>query len=138
VELHERACHGEAQSESALPSIEASLALDEEIEHTRHEIGRHADPGVAAFNDHVAVLFAHAQQNVCGAFGILRGVREQVGQHLRDPDSIGFYLESSRNVQLEPVLLLGKDGRRHFHGAGNGVGNLEALPAQLDRAPAEA
>ena len=86
----------------------------------------------------LAVLFAHAQQDVRAAFGILRGVREQVGQHLRDPDSIGVNLESGRNVHIEPVLLLGKDGRHHFHGAGHGVGNLEALQAQLDRAPAEA
>ena len=71
MELHERARDRESQPESALPSIEAALPLNEDVEHARYEVGGHPNARVATLDDDVVVLLVHAQQDVRAGLGYL-------------------------------------------------------------------
>ena len=138
VQHHERARDGQTQPQPTLPPIQSTLPLHEQVERTRHQIRGHADPVVAALDHDIPLLLAGAHQDVTVGLGILRRVRQQVGQHLRDPDPVGVDHQSSGDVYLQVVMLVGHHRRRHLDRARNGVDEIESFAPQIDGASLEA
>jgi hypothetical protein len=120
-----------------LPAIEAAFSLHEQIEHPGHEFGRYAAAVVPALEHDVAVFLSRCNDDPAMRLGVLRRVREQVRDDLRDADAIAVDDEALRHVDDELVMLLGENRRRHFHRAAHRLGEVEGFTPQLDRAAAK-
>ena len=124
-----------AETETALPAIQTTLTLDEQIEDVRQQVGGDPDAVVAAFDDELAALFTGAQHDPSARFGIFRRVRQQIRQHLRDANPIAVDDQAGRNIDLQIVLLLDEDRRGHFDRPRHGVTEVEPFAPQLDITP---
>ena len=89
VHLHELADQGQADAQPPLRSVERAIDLDEQVEDAGDHLGADADPVVADAEDDLVGLACHLQADAAAFLGVLRGVVEQVGEHLGEPDQVG-------------------------------------------------
>ena len=129
MQFDQRPRNGEAEPESAFATIDPAFSLYEQIEHTRHEVRRDANPAVAALDDHLVAVRERSQRDAAARLGVLRRVREEIRHDLGQADAIGVDDETRRDVDGELVTALGEDRRGHLDGARNDICDLDVLAA---------
>ena len=90
VQLDDAAHQREADAEAAARAIERALALREEVEDPRQQLGRDADAGVRARGARRSPVRARSSRHGEPPAGrVLDRVVEQVGDHLLEPRRVG-------------------------------------------------
>src|SRR5690606_27639115 len=96
VRLDQRFHEREAEPEAAAVTLEGTVDLLEHLENALELLGRNPDPVVAHDDHDVPFAELHAEPHVAAGGRVLRGVAQQVREHLREADRIG--------VELDPLL----------------------------------
>ena len=108
MHLDELLDHGQADAQPALGAGQRAVALGEQVEDAREQIGRDADAGVADADDGVALVEAGVQLDPAARLGVLGRVVEQVDDDLLEPDRVGLELDRrgfDREAKLVPSLV---------------------------------
>src|SRR6185312_2461952 len=139
MQLHEAAHEGEPDAEAALRVHAAPRKLREHLEDTGEHRRRDADAVVAHADRRARAQALGADPDVAARARVLRGVVEEVREHLREPRKVG--LEPDRlgrklHAELVPAALDQRTARleRDAHR----IAQLDALLAQLDLAAGDA
>ena len=112
--LHQR----QADAEAALRALEAAVDLGEHVEHPRQHGRRNAEARVLHRHHRLAGLAPGAEDDPAALGRVLRGVVEQVGDHLHQPGRIGAHGQRLGRRQPQAQLLTPR---------------LDQRPAGLDR-----
>src|SRR5213075_3041896 len=82
-----------------------TIDLPKQVEDATKHLMRNADAGIANGYDAVSALARGADPNFTARVGVLRGVAQEVTEHLRQTHTIGFkrqWLRRQRDVQSMP------------------------------------
>src|SRR5690606_3651002 len=106
VHLDERFHEREAEAEAAAVALQRTVDLLEHLENALELLGRNADPVVAHGDHDVPFAELRAEPHVAAGGRVLRGVAQQVREHLREADRIGIELDALLG-QLDRKLVPG-------------------------------
>ena len=129
----------EPDTQSALAAIEAALALHEELEHARQELGLDA-AAVVLHGDGGEALAGHGGEPDAPAFtGVLGSVVQEVGDHLREAREVAEQPHRPRAHFDRKALLARIDHRAHrLDAVRDDLRELDRLLFQDDLALADA
>src|SRR6185503_12490087 len=97
----------EADAEAALAAVERALALHEKLEHPRQELRLDAAAVVLDGDGGLAFAARRGEADLPALRRVLRGVVEQVGQHLREAREVAHQPYRVRaHLEREPLLAL--------------------------------
>ena len=113
VHLHQRADQGQPDPQPAARPRQRLVGLGEHVEDVRQQLRRDARPVVADPDHDLPPLLLGGERDLAPLVGVLRGVVQQVGEHLRHP----------RRVDLQEHGVLGQ-------------GDGQAVMTVLDQGPA--
>ena len=124
---HER----QAESQPSLASIQRAWPLDEGLEEPGNEL---LSQTLAIILDHepdAAIVFSGLEPEVSARRRVLRRIREQVGDHLRQPIGIPQHRKAgSGHVRFEHVPPPLDERGRRLHRPGDHGGELERLAVE--------
>ncbi len=89
VQLHQLPHQREADAEPALRALERSIGLHEHVEDARQQVGEMPMPRSRTRHDRRRRSRAGDDRDRAARLGVLRGVVQQVGEHLREPRAVG-------------------------------------------------
>jgi hypothetical protein len=84
---------GQSESKPGLAGVTALTNLREHLEHPGQHLVRHADAVVTDSDHRVIVSGRDPDRDAAARRGVLRGIVEQVGKHLRQPRDIGIDMD---------------------------------------------
>ena len=129
----------QADAEPALRAPRRSIDLHEHVEHLRQRVRGDADAVVLHADHRVAILAAGADRDAPAVVGVLRGVVEEVGEHLgeahriaADADRLGIEIDD----QLVPQVVEHRPAR--FDRRLDDARQVERFLADLDDAARDA
>src|SRR6185295_15995174 len=128
VQGHEPLHHREPDTQAALRPVEAAIALHEDVEDLRDELGAHSHPVVPHAQDRLVALTPSLYPHLPALRRVFGGVAQEIEDDLDEPGGIpedrsAFALEVDLEL-LTPVLV---QGPRRFHGAGDDDAEVDRL-----------
>src|SRR5689334_6268127 len=90
MQLHEPADQGQSNTEPALRPIERAFALHEQIEYSRQQLGRDAEPVVLHTEHRIRAFHAQGDCDPAPDGGVLHRIADDVRDNLLDPDRIAI------------------------------------------------
>ena len=139
MQRHEAAHDREAQAQSTAGAVERLTLLGKQVEYARQHVGLDADTGVADADGDPRALALGRHRHVPPWVGVLARVREEVGEHLREPPGIhADRVPAARHGHGQVMAALLEQRARHLDGARDDVGDLDARGRELDFAAGDA
>ncbi len=131
VHLDESLDQRQADAEPTLGTLEGVVDLHEHVEYTREHFLRDADSVVDDSDDHGIIRLLGFDLDAATARRVLRGIVQQVGEHLRESDDVAVERDLvRREIDAELVLLRLDDRRARLDGVTNNPVQRHALFAQ--------
>src|SRR3954462_3015381 len=136
VHLDEAAHEREPETEPALGAIERSLTLGEEVEDAAEQILLDARAVVADGDDDLVALAPAGEGDPPARVRVLRGVGEQVREHLGEPHRIAVDDETrGGNVERKVMAVLLEERTRDLDGLPDHFVELDRRSLELDLPP---
>src|SRR4051812_9033931 len=135
MQVHQALGESEADAEPSLATLDGRTQLREHLEDLRLVFRRYADAVVAYPEFHHIVLPLYAELDAALRFGVFRGIRQQVRDHLRE--SHGIRLDDQvplRHVHREYVPLAVQPGTHGLDGRFDDRGYSDRRLADLELA----
>ena len=132
VQLDELAHEREPDAEPAGAALERAIALHEQLEHARQQLGTDAHAGVAHGQDRLIAVATHGDGDLAPGRRVLHRVGEEVRQHLLEPCRIRGD-PRGRRVHADDVPRAGGAAVQRRHAPGD-LGEVDGLQAQHDLA----
>ena len=129
---------GQSDPETALRARPRARALDEDVEHVRQKLGRDSRAVVEHAHGRGPLVPFCQQPDGAAAGGVLRSIRQQVAEDLREPRDVRIHHQSWLDVhdQAMPGPFESRCGR--LDRLGENRGNFHALALELDLAARDA
>ena len=125
--------HREADADSALGAVERARVLHEQIEGPLQQVGGHSDAPVAHAHDRLAILDRRLELDRAAGLRVLRGVVQQVAEHLDHARQIGVDEDRGAGAgHRQPLLPLRHQRLAHLGGPLQDRREIEHLAAQRD------
>ena len=133
VQLDQAAYHREADADSALGAVQRARVLHEQVEGPLEQVGRHPDAPVAHPHDRLAILDRCLDLDRAAGARVLRGVVQQVAEHLDQARRIGVDEDRAAGAgHREPLRPLRHERPADLDGPLDDRREIEHLPAQRD------
>ncbi len=138
MHLDEALDDAKADAETALRAIERAIALHEEIEYARLQLGRDADAIVADRDQRAAAVFAHFEMDLAAAIAVLHRIGQHVRDALHETRRIAVDAQRALGRRRELLRLLPDQRLDHLDGLRDDVAKLDGLALQLDASARDA
>ena len=122
----------EAETEPTGGAIQGLRLLHEQIEHALDHLRADADPVVADADLDAIADGLRRDADARTRIAVLRGVRQQIREHLLQPRGVAIDEEIAGDVQRERLLSLLKQRLRGLDGALDDLGDRRALLVKVD------
>ena len=139
VHLHERLHQRQTDAQPVTRSLQRRIELREHVEDPGDVFPRDADAVVPHFEYRLTVLRLDRQDDMPALIGKLRGVAQEVADHLSQPHRIGIEIQRLRRHRDDQLVV--QTAVQRARGLGSLVDDrrqLDTLEAKLDPAPGNA